>query len=171
MTREQHYVTFYSPGTFFAETSTLPIEGWDTKVAVGLAETVRERYNARPYGFRFETRIVADPVPDGRGGTLAVQPRTIKTSGMYHLGGTLLTLREVEARDREDERVLRSNMRNNDSPIVVVNKNSWRSTTPFNEGDVIVGPSGEVTEWGNAPAHVTYRREEKAKREAECQAS
>jgi hypothetical protein len=35
---KQHFVTFYSPGTFFAETSEKPIDSWDVEKAKDEAE-------------------------------------------------------------------------------------------------------------------------------------
>jgi hypothetical protein len=49
----KHYVTFYSPGTFVSESSTLSIEDWDTAKAVEMAKNIQERHGAKPYGFRW----------------------------------------------------------------------------------------------------------------------
>jgi hypothetical protein len=155
---ERHYVTFASPGTFFHETSTLPIERWDPRLAVTMAERVVERHGARPYGFKFETRLESDPVSDGRGGTLRVEPKTIRKSAFHHLGGTVETLAEVEARALPSERVLCANMRNNHWPLIVVNTNSYRSVQPFRETDLIVDASGEIVERGDDPKWVAARR-------------
>ena len=165
MVKRQNFVTFYSPGTFVSECGSQPCESWDIREAVQRAKKVKERYGATPYGFRFESRIVADPVSDGEGGTLAVQPKTVKESGTHFLGGTLLTLREVEARNQDDERILRSNMRH--SPIVCVNTNSYRSTLPFEEGDILLDDKGNIIERGNDPKHVAYRAEVAAMVKAE----
>ena len=51
-----HFVTFYSPGTFVAETTTKPIPSWDVDLAVAMASDIRERHGALAYGFRFSTR-------------------------------------------------------------------------------------------------------------------
>src|SRR5688572_23657281 len=108
-TRKQHFVTFYSPGTFVAEMTTKPIGEWSAALAARMASDVTERYNSKPYGFRFSTSIVADPVSDGAGGTLEVRPKQIVESGMYHLGGELLTYDDVRARNDPKENILRSN--------------------------------------------------------------
>lgn len=157
-TRRQEYVTYYSPGTLFAESTSKPIERRDPAMAVRMGGDVEERYAAKPYAFRFETRIVAAPVSDGEGGTLHVSSKTVDETGLYFLGGVLETLDEVTARNDPKESILRSNMRNNGSEIVCVNTNSYRSTMPFGENDCIVDEAGRVTERGDDPRHVAYRR-------------
>lgn len=163
----KHQVTFYSPGTLFSESSIYDIDSWDTAKAVELAEKVMERYNAKPYGFVFETVIVAEDVPDGEGGTLKVQSKLVKKSGIHFLGGRLETYDDVLDRNDKKEEILRSNMRGNEMWIVCVNDNSWRSTIPFDEKDCIVDARGMVIEHGSNPKYVTYRAEQLAKRKAE----
>lgn len=63
---QQHFVTFYSPGTFMAEMTEKPIDSWDVKAAVKMAKSVKERYGATPYGFRFTTRGRTDADLDSR---------------------------------------------------------------------------------------------------------
>lgn len=143
-TRQENTVTFYSPGTLFSEQTTKPIAEWDTRVAVGMAEKIEERHGARPFGFRFSTFTVSDPVPDGRGGELDVEPRLEKDSGMHFLGGTVRTYAEVLAGNDPKEEILRDNVRNNRWPAVVENRNSYLSTHPFDGDNVIVDAAGEV---------------------------
>lgn len=57
---QQHFVTFYSPGTLVSETSSQPIDAWDIEEARRRADSVSERYGATPYGFRFTTRSRGD---------------------------------------------------------------------------------------------------------------
>jgi hypothetical protein len=142
--RREHRVTFYSPGTMFSEVTSKPIPAWDTRMAVGMAEGIVERHDARPYGFRFETFMVGDPVPDGEGRVLEVKARLDKSSGMHFLGGSVRTFAQVMADDRPEEKILRSNMRGNRIPAVIENRNSYRTTLPFEEDAVIVGPDGEI---------------------------
>lgn len=127
---KQHFVTFYSPGTFFAEETTKPIDEWDPEAAIIMAEGIVERHGAKPYGFAFSTRE--------RGGADLDSRQTAK-SGMYFLGGRIETLEEVEARNDPKERVLRSNMRGNGWDRIVVNDNSWRTVQPLRDGDVVLG--------------------------------
>lgn len=163
----KHQVTFYSPGTLFSESSTHDIDSWDTVKAVELSETILARYNARPYGFVFETIIVADDVPDGEEGTLKVQSKLVEKSGVHFLGGKLETYSDVVDRNDPNEEILRSNMRNNESWIVCINTNSYRSTIPFEEKDCIVNARGWVVQRGDDPKFVSYRAEQLAKRKAE----
>lgn len=155
----KHYVTYYSPGTFFSESNTKPIGSWDLKEAVTLAEDIMQRHGAKPYGFRFSTQLEAGEIEDGRGGFLKVEPKTIETSGLYMLGGVLETIDEVYARNKENESIIRSNMRYNDSFIVCVNNNSYKSMIPFNEDCAIVDVQGNIVESGSDPKWKDYRRE------------
>lgn len=163
----KHQVTFYSPGTFVSEATTRDIDSWDTAKAVEMSEQITERYGARPYGFVFSTHIVADDVPDGEGGTLKVQPKTVEKSGIHFLGGRLETYDDVVARNDDKENILRSNMRNNEHWVIVINDNSYRSTLPFNEEDCIVNASGLVVQRGDDSKLVAYRTEQLAKRKVE----
>jgi len=165
--KRKHTVTFYSPGTLFSEQSEKDIDSWDTKKAVEMAESITERYNAKPYAFVFRTYKTHDPVSDGEGGFLKVESKKEKESGYYFLGGKLETYDDVLARNLDSENILRSNMRGNEYWIVCINTNSFKSTMPFGEEDKIVDSSGVVIESGDALTHVKYRAEQLAKRKAE----
>jgi hypothetical protein len=144
MPRRLHYVTFYSPGTFFPETTTKRIGSWDIKEAIRLSKDVVERYSAKPYGFRFSTSIVSSPVPDGEGGFLKVDPKEIATSPFYFLGGRIRTYEQVMADNLPGESILRDNIRFNKWNMVVENTNSFRSTHPFVKGDVLLDYDGSI---------------------------
>ena len=139
-TREQDFVTFYSPGTLVAEQTRKPIESWDIPTACRMAKLVVERHAARPFSFAFSTDILAEDIDDGRGGKLRVEPKEIKRSGYHHLGGVVRTLADVERDNKPDENILRSNMRCNKIAAVIECRNSYRSTHPFAPGDVLVDP-------------------------------
>lgn len=141
MIREQHFVTYVSPGTFFHETTRKPIESWDPALAVRMEEGVVERYGARPYAVYFKTRLVSDDVDDGRGGTLEVTPRTLRTSGRYYLGGTLLTIAELEANGEE---IAASNLRGMGCSHAIVSTRSYKIMQPFEGEDCIVDGAGRV---------------------------
>lgn len=159
----KHFVTFYSPGTLFSESTTKQIESWDPSLAVKLADDVLERYDAKPYGFRFETRVVVPDVPDGQGGFLKVETRLVNESGTYFLGGKLETLDEVEGRNDPKESILRYNMRCDAGCIVCVNTNSFRHTQVFGENDFVIDAMGVIVERGNDPARIAYRAEVKSR--------
>ena len=154
---EQCFVCFSSPGTFVHETTERPIAKWDTVTACEMSRDITERYGAKPFGFTFSRCLVHDPISDGQGGLLNVQRKEIERSGMHFLGGTLLMLDELENANDPDMRTLRGNMRCNDWPIVIENRNSWRSIQPFDEGDKIVGDEGEILRSGDEPELVSYR--------------
>lgn len=159
VTRRQHFVTFMSPGSFFDESSEKPIESWDVKTAVAMAKKVSERHGAKPYGFRFSTRIVADAIPDGEGGLLDVAPKRVAESGTYFIDGKLRTGEEVIADAKSNEDALRFNMRCNHIAIVCETANSWRHTAEFGQGDSVVSSkTGAVVECGDDDRHVEYRK-------------
>lgn len=166
----EHRVTFDSPGSFFAESRTLPIESWSPALAVALADGIVERYGAKPYGFRFSTLLTADPVPDGEGGTLKVEPKEVAQSGTHFLGGEVLTFDQLVARDDPKESILRSNMQSNDWPLVLENNNPWRSVQPFPEDACVVDAAGEVIIRGDAPEYRAYREQKAAEWKAELEA-
>jgi hypothetical protein len=136
---ERNFVVFMSPGTFVDEISERPIGGWSVAVALELAAQITERHGAKPCGFRFETRLVAAPVDDGRGGKLEVRPRTIKTSGMYFIDGRVFTLAEIEAHpEYGPDSILAGNMRGNGWMRVVETRNGYRHMAIVRDGDRVV---------------------------------
>ncbi len=124
-----HFVTFYSPGTFVAETSTKPIQLWDVDAAKTMARAITERYNATPYGFRFTTRSR---------GQKDLDSKVTATSPLYYLGGIVETLAQVKARATEKDRILISNMEGNGLKKIITNTNSWRWTQPLEATDVVL---------------------------------
>lgn len=125
----KHYVTFYSPGTFFAEQTEKPIAEWNVETAKKMADGITERYGATPYAFQFSTRSR---------GPNDLDSKVAKTSARYFLGGKIETLADVEARNDPTERILRDNMRINKIARVVVNTNSWKTVQPLEKGDVVL---------------------------------
>ena len=125
----KHFVLFVSPGTFFNEERMIPIDSWDVDRAVEMARDVVERHGATPFAFCFVTKGRKEDELDSR---------EIERSGRYYLGGEILTLEQVEARNDPDDRILISNMKSNGHSRIIVNRNSYRSTQPFLEGDTVL---------------------------------
>lgn len=125
----QHFVTFYSPGTFVAEATTKPIDAWNVDDAVAMAALIDERYAAKPYGFRFTTR---GRDPDD------LDSKEIASSPMHYIGGKVETLAEVEARNDPKEEILRSNMRCNGYERIWTTTKGWRWTQPLCADDVVI---------------------------------
>lgn len=136
--RTQDFVSFYSPGTLFAEVTQQPIDSWDVKEAIMRSREIVERHGARPYAFRFTTRGRSD---------IDLDSREIDSSGYYYLDGKVSTLAEVEARNLPGEEILRANMRGNGYKAVVESNSSgtYRWTQPFGEKDCVVDTeTGEI---------------------------
>lgn len=126
----QHFVTFYSPGTFFAEDRVEEIDTWDVNEAIRRATKISERYGATPYGFRFTTR--------GRGAN-ELDSKVIATSPMHFMHVKLRSLATVERENLPDEQILRSNMRGNGYKRVATTTKGWRWTQPVADDDIVLG--------------------------------
>ena len=126
---KKHFVIFFSPGTFVAEQSQKPIGSWDTDKAIEMSHDIEERHSALPYGFCFITREREDNDLDSH---------EIKRSGIYFLGGEVLTLQDVKDRNEPKDRILISNMECNGYDRIVVNSNSWQWTQPLSDNDVVL---------------------------------
>jgi hypothetical protein len=137
---KQQFVTFLSPGTFFHEDTTKPIESWDVEKAKEMARDIKERYGATPFAFYFTTR--ADDELDSK---------QVEKSCTYYLGGKIETLADMEARNDPKEDILRSNMRCNGWDRIITNTNSWKVTQPLNADDVVL-------DWENTQVTNAERR-------------
>jgi hypothetical protein len=127
---KRHYVTFMSPGTFMAESSTKQVESWDVEAAKKMAEGIEERHAAIPYCFYFSTQ---------ERGAAEWEPKQTAKSPTYYLPHCKIeTLEEIEARNDPKEKILRSNMRGNGWNRVVVTTKGWRWTQPLNDDDVVL---------------------------------
>jgi hypothetical protein len=139
--------------------TTREIDEWDPAKAVKMAAEIVERYGATPYGFRFRTLLTSDPVPDGKGGTLEVKPKTDRESGWHFIDGVVRTYDHIVAEEEDGERsIAASNMKGNGIPLVAVTIHRFRSTMPFGENDCTVDANGVVTARGTDPEHAEYRR-------------
>ena len=132
----KHFVTFYSPGSFFSEHTTKPIKDWNIASAKRMAKTITERYGSSPYGFRFETRIKT-----GMDMGKPLYNKLAKESGMYYLNAIVETYEEIVARDLPDENILRDNMRINGYKKIVTNgpdSKTWKFCLPLEKDDVVL---------------------------------
>ncbi len=126
---QKHFVTFYSPGTFMAEYTEKPVASWDVQLAVKMSKKISERYDAKPYGFRFTTRERKDDELDSK---------VVKESNLYYIEGKVETLAQVEARNDPKEEILRRNMRCNKYDRVITTMTPWRWTQPLRTTDVVL---------------------------------
>ena len=126
---KKHFVTFYSPGTFFSEQSKQEIDSWDIDQAHKMSKDITERYDAIPYGFQFSTKERGDDDFDSK---------ETKRSGMYYVNCKIETLEEIIAREDPDDRILISNMRCNGWDKMAVTIKGWKTTQPLQKGDVVL---------------------------------
>jgi hypothetical protein len=138
MISDKHFVEFYSPGLIVSEVSCKPIDSWDPKKAIIIAKEY-----GRSFGFRFITKRISDPIDDGYGGKLKVEPRELSRSGVYYIDGHVETRAQVEARAEPSEKTLRDNMRIGEFNKVFISNRS-KSTYPFNENDKVVDLDGNI---------------------------
>lgn len=156
----KNYVTFLSPGTFTSESTTKEVPEIHPPLAARMAREIAERHGAKPYGFIFEERIVHDPIPDGIGGTLNVQSKTLLSTGIYFLTGTVRRYDEIP--ETKDTHILRANMRGNDWPLVIENTNSYRTTMVYESKDCVVDVDGNVIDCGGYPEREKEREQIRA---------
>jgi len=130
---KKHFVTFYSPGTFVAETTTKPIDTWDPCLAQDMARTIVERYGAKPYGFRFTTR---------ERGPEDLDSMVTDASGMFFLGGEVKTVDDLKGDPAND--TLISYMKCNNWLRVFMSDAPWRWCQPLEDGDVVLPARGET---------------------------
>lgn len=126
---QQHFVTFFSPGTFVAEETIKPIDSWNVDDAVAMMTMISERHGAKPYGFRFSTRDRSDDELDSK---------QIARSPMHYVGGKVETFEEIEARNLPNETILRSNMLSNGYERIWTTTEGWKWTQPLKDDDVII---------------------------------
>lgn len=127
MSVSQHFVTFYSPGTFVAEVTTKPIDAWDTAVALAMAKDITERHDATPYAFQFTTRTREDADLDSH-----VSHRSV----MHYFGVKVETFAEVHARNLSNESILCDNMRINGWQRIATTTQGWKCSIPLMDDDV-----------------------------------
>lgn len=153
---KKHYVEFRSPGSFFFEESTRPIDAWDTRKAAQMAREVVERYGARPFCFRFLTRLEAPPVVvDGE--KLNVEPKQINRSGWHFLGGEIVRYDDVP----ESEGIARSNMRGNGYPLAA-RYNGCRLQWLEPDGVIVHPETGATLRNASDPDLAKYREDKLA---------
>lgn len=126
---EAHFVTFYSPGTFVAETTRKPIDSWDVDLAVAMLTDIVERHDARPYGFQFSTR--------GRGPD-DLDSKEIRKSAMHYVGGKVETIDDVCQRGDPTETVLLGNMECNGWQRIWTSTHGWKWTQPLRDDDIVI---------------------------------
>lgn len=129
MSISQHFVTFYSPGTFVAEVTTKPIDAWDTAVALAMAKDITDQHDATPYAFKFTTRTRGDADLDSH---------VSHMSAMHYFGVKVETFAEVNARNLSSEAILRDNMRINGWRRIATTTQGWRCSLPLMDDDVVL---------------------------------
>ncbi len=126
---KKHFVTFFSPGTFCAETTEKSIDSWDVEKAKEMARSITERYGATPFAFRFSTR---------ERGKDDLDSHVTKESGPYFLGGEIKTLTQLKKEADPRNKILISNMECNHWKRVVFAGKSYIWPQPLGDDDVVL---------------------------------
>lgn len=115
-------VTYYSPGTLFAEVTVKKIPSGKNLLrnAVKEANKITERYGAKPYAFNCKGRT-------------------------YYLPHNKVIKKEDIPKTKENEIIIGNCERNNYDKIVQTTE-GWRSTQPFNKKDVVLNEDGTIRE-------------------------
>ena len=132
---EKHFVEFFRPGTFVAETSIREIDSWDVKKAFEMSKDIKERYNASPYGFRFITKSRKNDELDSK---------VTDSSKMYYIGCKVITKDDL---DPVGDKILTSNMMCNGWDKMATTTTGWRWTQPLKEGDIVLDDNGNSVEY------------------------
>jgi len=136
------YVEYLSPGTFISESTLVECsKGIDICEAVKGAKKIKERHGATPYGFRFV---------DGNQDLIEGQ-RT------YYITGEVIKYKDVP--NTAKNHTIRGNMRCNGWAYIIENTNSYKTTQPFEEEDVVVDWDGKIICRGDEPEMMKYRKE------------
>jgi hypothetical protein len=154
-TQKYYTVSFFSPGTFFSETSHKDFQELDLKKICAVAKTMKERHNASPYGFVWEYRELPTDLPQIEGYKLEVTPKVIeKSTGIIYITGEIIYSKDLIS---ERDRILKFNLERNYDGVGVINKNSYIFHAGFNEGDMIIGWDGSIIKRGNERDLMNYR--------------
>ena len=127
---KRHFVTFYFTGLLFSESTSKPIGSWDVHEAKKMAKDIQKADGYAPFGFQFTTRSRGDEDLDSK---------VSATSPFYYLGGKIETAEEVFARAlHPQDDILCDNIRINGYKRIITNTNSWKTTRPLNDDDVVL---------------------------------
>jgi hypothetical protein len=147
---EKHFVMFYGPGTFVAESTQREIDSWDVPTAVKMAKDIVFRYGSKPYGFRFATYYREDDELDSH---------ISRKSNIHYLGGKVQTLSELKANNRPEDAILISNMEANKVNRVLTTTTPYTWSSFLEDGDVVLN-LGEEYERTQEPVSQPSGRED-----------
>lgn len=123
---KKHFVEYASPGTFFAESSSREISDWSVPDAIKMMADIVERYNARPYGFRFYTMERGDD---------DLNASRTATSHFYFVNCDVLTAEEILADTNPDNRIMRLNVEGNGYKRIARTRAGWLAHLPMEDDD------------------------------------
>lgn len=123
---KKHFVEYASPGTFFAESSSREIAEWSVSDAIKMMAGIVERYNARPYGFRFYTM---------ERGNEDLNASRVVNSHWYFVNCDVLTAEEILADTNPEFRIMRLNVEANGYKRIARTRTGWLAHLPMADED------------------------------------
>lgn len=123
---KKHFVEYASPGTFFAESSSREIAEWSVSDAIKMMAGIVERYNARPYGFRFYTM---------ERGNEDLNASRVAKSHWYFVNCDVLTAEEILADTNPEFRIMRLNVEANGYKRIARTRTGWLAHLPMADED------------------------------------
>lgn len=164
-TKIYYSVEFLSPGTFFSESSCQEFAKLDYKAICDAAKTIKERYGAMPYGFKWTKYEVPIDIPKIEGYKVMIDPNVLdKSPGTIFITGEVIFSNNLNG---PDDKILKSNLESNNGGVGIINTNSYKFHAGFNEDDIVIGWDGAEVVRGDIKPLMEYRKKIRAKKEAE----
>lgn len=165
-TKTYYLVTYYSPGTFFSESSSYKFTEFNLWKFCQKAKEISERYDAKPYGFNFQKLEIPVDLPKTEGFKVTVEPKILEKSGTFYITGDVIFSENLIGKD---EQILKSNLESNNNGVGIVNNNSFKFRGAFEKDDNIVNWDGLIIRRGNDKDLVAYRKKIREKKRKEYQ--
>ena len=156
--KDHYLVTFYSPGTFFSETSSIRLDELDINKILKKAKGTSERYNAKPYGYTWKQireffigkeKLEKEEVLD-------------ESKGYIFITGNVIFSKDLT---NPDENIFKSNLESNAGGVGIQNFNSYKFSYFFDKNDIIIDWDGNIIRSGNDKDLIKYREEVKKQNE------
>lgn len=131
---ETNQVRFFVPSFVVSDTQEEKIHSWDIARAIELYQNIVQKNMRCPYGFQFLKKEKGELIAE---------------SGVYFINGKVRSYQEVLKDNKEDESVLRDNMKYNQYAAIVEVRNKFLTTMPFAKNDFAIDLIGNIIAKGS----------------------